>query len=355
MRVVVLDADALNLIGLGRGPALRPIRLVLCLDRLRQIPYEEPGDLVLAINGREMKNQLAVIEQIEQHPGKPIEVELERDGSRMLVELTPAEQDGKGLAGIRVSAQVPEGYVDDLTVFTRYGLLESVPMAFAKTWEMTGLTLKGIWKMVTGQLSFRNIGGPVTIVKVSGSSAEYGFAVFVGFLAMLSITLGVVNLLPIPVLDGGHLMFYLVEAIRGGWTDLVIDQQQWLQGFMGVLQLCLTDKYGFSGLHINTGGGFLDADFGFQDFAGSGVVHLCGATAALAGVLLLGARKGKYGPGGQINPIPSANAVIIYIMDVSGSMGAEQKELVRIDYSTVEENEWIQRLGKRFHGVLSRH
>ncbi|MEJ2322360.1 MAG: RIP metalloprotease RseP [Gammaproteobacteria bacterium] len=175
----------------------------------------EPGDVILAVDGRAMKNYQAFIEQIEQHPGTPMEVEIERDGSRMLVELTPAEQEGRGLAGIKVGARVPEGYVDDLTVFTRYGLLESVPLALAKTWEMTGLTLKGIWKMVTGQLSFRNIGGPVTIVKVSGSSAQYGFAVFAGFLAMLSITLGVVNLLPIPVLDGGHLMFYLVEAVRG--------------------------------------------------------------------------------------------------------------------------------------------
>ena len=161
----------------------------------------------------------------------------------MLVELTPAEQDGKGLAGIRVSAQVPEGYVDDLTVFTRYGLLESVPMAFTKTWEMTGLTLKGIWKMVTGQLSFRNIGGPVTIVKVSGDSAKSGFVVFLGLLAMLSITLGVVNLLPIPVLDGGHLMFFLIEAVRGSaLSDEVMLQVQKI-GMMIILGIMFLALY----------------------------------------------------------------------------------------------------------------
>jgi regulator of sigma E protease len=175
----------------------------------------EPDDVVIAVDGARMRNVTDFTKIISAHPGQTLQVEIERAGAPMTVELTPAESEGRGLAGVSVGSLVPEGYVDELRVYSRFGLLESVPLAFAKTWEMTGLTLKGIWKMVTGQLSFRNIGGPVTIVKVSGSSAKYGFAVFVGLLAMLSITLGVVNLLPIPVLDGGHLLFYLVEAVRG--------------------------------------------------------------------------------------------------------------------------------------------
>jgi len=203
----------------------------------------EPDDLVLAVDGTEITNTQQFIELIAGSPGQPMQVEILRGDREMRVELVPEEREGSGLAGIMIGADVPEGYVDELRVFNRYGLLESIPLALAKTWEMTGLTLKGIWKMVTGQLSFRNIGGPVTIVKVSGDSAKSGMVVFLGLLAMLSITLGVVNLLPIPVLDGGHLMFFLIEAIRGSALSEEVMLQVQKIGMMIILGIMFLALY----------------------------------------------------------------------------------------------------------------
>ena len=94
-------------------------------------------------------------------------------------------------------------------------MLESVAKAFGKTWQMISLTLESIWKMIEGVLSVKNLSGPITIAKVAGASAASGFEAFASFLAYLSISLGILNLLPIPMLDGGHLLYYAVELLRG--------------------------------------------------------------------------------------------------------------------------------------------
>lgn len=224
-REVILGEDVLQYLKDGSGDVSQtglrgyqpdfPPKIASVQEDGASVGVFEAGDIVLSADGRETRNPSEFIEFIHANPGETIPVTVDRDGETVSLELTLDDKDGKGFAGIRIGYAVPDGYVDDLRIFTRYGLLESIPLAISKTWDMTGLTLKGIWKMATGQLSFRNIGGPVTIVQISGDSAKVGFAVYVGLLAMLSITLGVVNLLPIPVLDGGHLMFYLIEAIRG--------------------------------------------------------------------------------------------------------------------------------------------
>ena len=96
-----------------------------------------------------------------------------------------------------------------------YNPLVAVPVAMQKTWEMTALTLDSLWKMLTGLVSAKNLSGPITIAKVAGASAKSGLESFLSFIAYLSISLGVLNLLPIPVLDGGHLVYYVAEWIRG--------------------------------------------------------------------------------------------------------------------------------------------
>ena len=96
-----------------------------------------------------------------------------------------------------------------------YNPLVAVPVAMQKTWEMTALTLDSLWKMLTGLVSAKNLSGPITIAKVAGASAKSGLESFLSFIAYLSISLGVLNLLPIPVLDGGHLVYYVAEWVRG--------------------------------------------------------------------------------------------------------------------------------------------
>jgi len=102
-----------------------------------------------------------------------------------------------------------------MRVVVRHGLLAAIPAAFGKTWEVTTLTLRTLWRMVSGRASVENLSGPISIARYAGQSAAVGLATFLGFLGIVSVSLGVLNLLPVPILDGGHLLFYLVEAIKG--------------------------------------------------------------------------------------------------------------------------------------------
>jgi regulator of sigma E protease len=102
-----------------------------------------------------------------------------------------------------------------MRVVVRHGPLKAIPEALNRTWEVTTLTLRTLWKMASGRASVENLSGPITIARYAGQSAAIGLATFLGFLGIVSVSLGVLNLLPVPVLDGGHLLFYLVELVTG--------------------------------------------------------------------------------------------------------------------------------------------
>jgi regulator of sigma E protease len=108
-----------------------------------------------------------------------------------------------------------EGQHDTMRVVVHYGLLGAIPAALQKTGEVSALTLRTLWKMVTGRASVENLSGPISIARYAGESAAIGLATFLAFLGIVSVSLGVLNLLPIPILDGGHLMYYLVELVKG--------------------------------------------------------------------------------------------------------------------------------------------
>jgi regulator of sigma E protease len=175
------------------------------------------GDNVLKIDGQAISLWEEMVKHIKESPGKPLNFSVERGGRQLNFTVTPdsVEQAGKPIGRIGATPKVDQAAFDDMRVDVRYGLFESISRGTQRTWDMSVLTLRVLWKMVTGQASLKNISGPLTIAEFAGVSALIGVAAFLSFLGLVSVSLGVLNLLPVPVLDGGHLLFYLIEIIKG--------------------------------------------------------------------------------------------------------------------------------------------
>lgn len=174
------------------------------------------GDKVLSVNAAEVEGWPALVAIIQQSPHALLTLEVERAGQVLTLPLTPGERKtDAGMQGyVGAGVQLPV-WPEEMRRIVRFGPLEAVVAAWQKTVHMISLTLDSIWKMIEGVISVKNLSGPITIAKVAGASAASGFEPFISFLAYLSISLGVLNLLPIPVLDGGHLLYYMVELVIG--------------------------------------------------------------------------------------------------------------------------------------------
>ncbi|MBF8675418.1 MULTISPECIES: sigma E protease regulator RseP [Pseudomonas] len=174
------------------------------------------GDRLLGIGGQSVNEWQQVVDTVRARPGAQVVVRVERDGAPLDVPLTlGVKGEGEAAAGY-LGAGVKGGqWPASMLREVSYGPLEAVGEGLSRTWNMSVLTLQSLKKMLFGELSVKNLSGPITIAKVAGASAQSGVGDFLNFLAYLSISLGVLNLLPIPVLDGGHLLFYLVEWARG--------------------------------------------------------------------------------------------------------------------------------------------
>jgi regulator of sigma E protease len=175
------------------------------------------GDRIVAIEGVPVRSPAEVAARTNARPGMPVTFRLLRDGGEFDVTLTTeaAEQGGRrvGLAGVRLKVD-PEAAAR-LAVTVRYGFADALAQGARKTFDLSLFTLKMLGRIVTGDASLKNISGPITLADYAGQSAQAGWLVFVGYLALISISLGVLNLLPIPLLDGGHLLYYFVELIKG--------------------------------------------------------------------------------------------------------------------------------------------
>jgi regulator of sigma E protease len=176
------------------------------------------GDSIVAIDGRLVRSPAEVAAITNAHPEERLTFAIRRDGTPMEIALTPeaSDQDGKriGLAGMRLA--VDPAAVARIGTTVRYGAGEAVVQATRKTWELSVFTVKMLGRILSGQASLKNVSGPLTMADYAGQSAQAGLLTFIGYLALISISLGVLNLLPVPLLDGGHLMYYLAEIIKGG-------------------------------------------------------------------------------------------------------------------------------------------
>jgi len=224
---VKLD-DSAHLLGKGSlldNFGIRPWRpsYPAVIDRLvAGSPGEQAGmragDRVVRAGGGAIDGWSDWVDYVRSRPGERIPVTVDRNGVPLeLVVIPEAVHDGGETVG-RIGAYVrlPEARQHDtMRVVVRYGLLEAIPAAVGKTWDMSTLTFRTLWKMVTGKASVENLSGPISIARYAGQSAAIGLAAFLGFLALVSISLGVLNLLPVPILDGGHLLYYMIEFIKG--------------------------------------------------------------------------------------------------------------------------------------------
>tara|TARA_R110002072_G_scaffold30092_1_gene94208 strand:+ start:30306 stop:31673 length:1368 start_codon:yes stop_codon:yes gene_type:complete len=174
-------------------------------------------DEIVSVNGITTQSWSQWVEFVRNNPGNNLSVEVLRDDSHLKIDLVPdsVQADGKTIGRIGAAAYVIEG------LFDSYFVIESYPMPYAflksikKTWEMSVLTLRVLGRMLVGDASVKNLSGPISIAQYAGQSAGIGLLAFFSFMAIVSISLGVLNLLPVPLLDGGHLMYYLIEAVIG--------------------------------------------------------------------------------------------------------------------------------------------
>ena len=177
----------------------------------------QPGDRLIAADGKAVANWQGWVQLIRQHPAQPLRIEYERQGQRKVMSLDPdaVEEGGRRIGKIGAGPQVDETMLAALMTEVRYGPLEALGRGAVRTWDMSLFTLEMMGRMVLGQVSWKNLSGPLTIADYAGQSAALGWISFVGFLALVSVSLGVLNLLPIPLLDGGHLMYYVAEVFTG--------------------------------------------------------------------------------------------------------------------------------------------
>lgn len=204
--------------GLGINPYRPPIK-----PELAAIAEDSPaaranlkkGDLLTSLNGKPITDWVAFSQVIQRSPNQTVTIGYQRNGQNNNVSVTlgtfPDTNKNLGYIGVEVKANWPE----DKLRRVNYDPVTAIVIATKQTWSFSAVTLSALKKMFTGEMSVKNLSGPITIVKVAGSSVESGFTSFLKFLALFSVSLGVFNLLPIPVLDGGHLLFYLIELVRG--------------------------------------------------------------------------------------------------------------------------------------------
>ncbi len=178
----------------------------------------QPGDRVVSAAGQPIEGWRQWAEIISARPGETFPVTVRRDGSEHTLQITPesVQQGGEavGRAGI-YAPSLSQAQRERLWTTVRYGPLEALGQGAAKTWDIAALTVRVMVGLVTGQAALSNLSGPISIAQFAGQSAQIGLASFVGFIALISVSIGLLNLLPIPVLDGGHLLYYAVEAIKG--------------------------------------------------------------------------------------------------------------------------------------------
>jgi regulator of sigma E protease len=201
---------------IGAGPQLVPQISSVSPDSPAARAGIQAGDVVVAVAGQPVYTPEELVEAIRTRPGQPFEITVERDGKRRTLTVTPEATREKTPTGEElVVGKIQAGIATKAVRFEPYNPVLAVGHGIERTWDMTVLTVKGLWKLVSRQIDSSNIGGPIQIATEAGRQAKEGVGSLALFTAIISVNLAVLNLLPVPMLDGGHLFFFVIEAIMG--------------------------------------------------------------------------------------------------------------------------------------------
>jgi regulator of sigma E protease len=213
-----LDSDFLQKLGLQvYQPQILPVIGKLLEKGVAERAGLRAGDRVLGVDGHDVGQWKDLVEIVRSHPGSELRLKIGRDGGVQEIMLTPdtVSEGGKQMGKIGAAPAIDQKVFDALMTEVRYAPFEALGQALHKTWETAAVSLKMIAKTLFGEVSLKNLSGPISIADYAGQSAQMGAVAYLGFLALISISLGVLNLLPIPLLDGGHLLYYTAELVKG--------------------------------------------------------------------------------------------------------------------------------------------
>ncbi|MGZ4981326.1 MAG: RIP metalloprotease RseP [Methylobacter sp.] len=199
------------------SPKLQPVIGKVLPDSAASAAGLKEGDLILSADGTSINDWMQWVAYVKSHPNVTVQLEIERDGVRLPVMITPKSVAvGKTTEGkVGASVYIPEELMKSVTVEYSMSPLAAIPVAFETTYNYSVTSLKMIAKMVVGKASVENLSGPISIAQYAGQSATMGLVPFLKYMALISVSLGILNILPIPVLDGGHLLFFILEGIKG--------------------------------------------------------------------------------------------------------------------------------------------
>jgi regulator of sigma E protease len=237
--------NVLSNLGLTPGlPPLDPVIDEVVADSPAAAAGLAPGDRVVTTDGEPIASWYDWVKIVRANPGRPLEVEVLRGGQRIALTLTPkaVDEDGETMGQVGAGPRTPDDFEATWRASLRYGPGEAFLQAMGKTYDMTVLTLRLLGKMVTGQATLANLSGPISIAQYAGQSASIGLGQFLAFLGLVSLSLGVLNLLPVPVLDGGHLLYYLIEFVKGSPVSedaLIWGQKVGIALLVGLMTLAL--------------------------------------------------------------------------------------------------------------------